>query len=255
MGTVVVEGGPVWLYVLGRLVEIGLLIFFTSIWLLTMQRALDACIYSRRTIQPGQVWLTFIPLFGVVWQFIAVTRVSETLALEYNVRGWKSDESRPGIEAGIVACCVVLIVLIVRLVIRDLNPGIGFLTTLCICLCMFMHRDRVKAFTERLDIENQKAQKSFAFGNMPNAFQHPQFPLAPNFPPQQIPYQQYEQSQFPPWYNHAPQYPQPPQQAPPVQNPYQPPNPYQPSANPTQEEQQPSAPDSTGTNRWQPPRQ
>jgi len=245
---VVVEGGPIWLYILGRFVEIGLVVFFTVIWLLNMQRALDECVYTERKIQPAQVWLTFIPLFGLVWQYIAVTKVSETLAQEYKVRGWISDEDRPAIETGIVACTVVLIVLIVRLSIPDLHPALGFFSSLGICLCMFMHRDRVKAFTERLENENRKAQSAPAFSNLQGSYPQPQFPTVFDFPPQPNPYQPYQQPQFPPAYN----YPPPPLS--PLPNPYAPPNPYQPPVNPPQGEQFPPQ-EWNDANRWGPPQQ
>ncbi len=190
---IVVDGGPVWLYLLGRLIEIGVVILFTVLWLVSEQRALQACEYSNRKMQPGQVWLTFIPLFGLVWQFIAVTKVSESLAQEYHTRGWKSDEGRPGIESGMIACSIIVIILLVRILIPDLNPALAFFSSLGICICMFMHRDRLNAFTERLEAENLKAQQSYVFGNQPNPFLQPQYGAYYTPPVQQYSYQQYQQ--------------------------------------------------------------
>lgn len=203
MGAVVVDGGPVWLYLLARFVEFALVVFFTALWCASMQRALEACDYSSRKMQAGQAWLTFIPLFGFVWQFLAVKNVSESLAQEYEFRGWKSDEAQPGGEIGMVACCAVVVVFLVRVFIPDLNPGLAFISSLAICACMFMHRDRLNAFTERLETENRKSQKNFSFQSAPNPFlqQHFVQPFNMQVSPQthlqfvQHSLQQYERAQ------------------------------------------------------------
>src|SRR6185312_1059145 len=48
------------------------LVFF----LLALQDALKKCAPSSRTMAPGEVWLWIIPVFGLVWQFIAVRNVA-----------------------------------------------------------------------------------------------------------------------------------------------------------------------------------
>lgn len=206
------EGGPLWLFLLARLIELAALVFMTVVWCLGMDRALRACDFSSRRIQPGQSFLIFIPLFGLVWQFIMVNKVSDSLAGEYHLRGWKSDEGRPAIETGLIACVVVLIVFLVRVFIPDFNPGLAFLTTLGICICMYMHRERLIAFSERLEAEQAKAQQAF-FDNVPNPFAQQQ-PFAKHF---------------------NPQFQQQPAYYPPAQNPFEPPQhtpQYQPSAYP-----------------------
>lgn len=166
------EGGPWWLFLLARLIEIAALVIMTSFWCMSMDRALRACDHTSRKMQPGQPYLIFIPLFGFIWQFIAVNRVSETLATEYHFRGWKSDEGRPAIETGLTACVVVVVVFLIRLVIVDFNPGLAFLTTLAICICMYMHRERLNAFTERVEQDNQKIMQSATFDNGANPFMY-----------------------------------------------------------------------------------
>lgn len=210
MDRIVLEGGPAWLFLLVRLIEIGALIFMTVIWCLSMERAVKACDHSSRKIQIGQSYLIFIPLFGLVWQFIAVNKVSTTLATEYHFRGWKSDEGRPAIETGLIACVVIVVVFLLRFLVPDFNPGLAFLSTLGICICMYMHRERLNAFTERLEEDNKKIMQSFAYDNAPNPFmqgnfQQPyeqQWPGQPgqwqqNFPPQG----QYQPQGMPQWQN------------------------------------------------------
>jgi hypothetical protein len=164
------EGGPGWLFLLARLIEMGLLVFMTVIWCMSMERALRACDHSSRRMSLGQSYLIFIPFFGFVWQFIAVNRVSTTLASEYHFRGWKSDEGRPAIEAGLTTCVVILVVFLLRVLIIDLNPGLAFFTTLGICICMYMHRERLNAFTERIEQDNRKIMQSVSLENTVNPF-------------------------------------------------------------------------------------
>ena len=174
MSTVVLDGGPTWLFLLGRLVEIAVVVLLTVVWCNSMERAIRACNPLSRKIQSGQSWMIFIPLFGFIWQFIAVNRVSDTLAMEYHLRGWKTDEGRPGIETGLIVCVLVVVVVILRSFIF-LNPLLDLVMSMAICICMYMHRERINAFTERLEKENKKATNNFDFFTGPSQFLPPHF--------------------------------------------------------------------------------
>jgi heme/copper-type cytochrome/quinol oxidase subunit 2 len=69
------------------LVCFGLVLVFALIiaffFLRTLSRALEHCHPDTRTMNPGQVWLNFIPCFNVVWQFVTVIRVGDSLKLEF----------------------------------------------------------------------------------------------------------------------------------------------------------------------------
>jgi len=56
------------------------MIFF----LLAQQNILRAVSAHNRKMQPGEVWLQLIPLFGLVWKFIVVTRISQSIRSEIN---------------------------------------------------------------------------------------------------------------------------------------------------------------------------
>lgn len=249
-----VIGGPVWLYLLIRLTEVVLLIIMTCYWLRGMQRAMEACHPVSRSTEPGMVWLTLIPVFGFVWQFIASKNTAEALAREYHRRGWHSDEDRPGLELGAVTGVVVCGVVLVRVIfIQDIHPGFGFIGSLAIGFCMFRHVERLNAYRERLERE---ADPTTAFGQIPTPFfQQPapnfQQPFPPNPFQQQYPPQPFypQQQQYPPFDSYRnPQQP-PPGYAPVPQYQQFPPPPQQPVAPPPQKEQQPSAPD---YQRWMP---
>ena len=69
----------------GGTLQILLLLVFVVpliLFLLTQQNTLKAIRPENRSMNPGHVWLQLIPLFGQVWQFIVVSRISESLGKE-----------------------------------------------------------------------------------------------------------------------------------------------------------------------------
>ena len=209
MSTVVLDGGPWWLFLLVRLVELFIVVFLTVGWCMSMDRGLYACDSSSQKMAPGQPWMIFIPFFGFIWQFVCVNKVSLSLATEYHLRGWKSDEGKPGSESGLIACVAILIVFLVRMLWRDMNPGLAFFTSLIICICMYLHRERLNAFSERLEAEKQKWQQQFLANAGPNPFvqMFNQQPIYNQQPFQPQPYgQQQNKNPFEQQFNHQQQY-------------------------------------------------
>jgi len=90
-------------------------------YLLTLQNLLKAVKEQNRKMDPSQVWLIFIPLFGLVWQFIVVNRIADSLKPEFAERGIASSEDRPGLTLGVVYCA---------LLCASVLPGIGGLAAL-----------------------------------------------------------------------------------------------------------------------------
>src|ERR1019366_7508083 len=70
---------------------------------LTLQKALNRCSPECRAMSPGLVWLLFVPLFHIVWQFIVVLNVAKSLAAEFQKRGMAEDP-KPGQTLGLVMC-------------------------------------------------------------------------------------------------------------------------------------------------------
>lgn len=92
--------------VAGMLVCYGVLIVASIaihiMFLLNLSRCLAQCSPRNRTMEPGQVWLNLIPLFGIVWMFITFIRISESLQNEYRSRGLRSDDPEFGKMTGIL---------------------------------------------------------------------------------------------------------------------------------------------------------
>jgi len=62
------------------------MIFF----LIAQQNTLRAVSTHNRKMQPGEVWLQLIPLFGMVWKFIVVNKISQSIRAEINDRNSNS---------------------------------------------------------------------------------------------------------------------------------------------------------------------
>ena len=79
-------------------VAIGVLIGLLPLifYLITLSKTLKEVEQTNRRIEPGQVWLTLIPLFGLVWQFIMVNRIADSLKAEFAARNIQVEEDRPG---------------------------------------------------------------------------------------------------------------------------------------------------------------
>ena len=87
----------------------GMLLVFLVVFIfffLTLSKALSRCHWRNRTMEPGQVWLNFIPLFHLVWQFITVNRVADSLRNEFYDRGWHRRDEDYGRGLGIAACAL-----------------------------------------------------------------------------------------------------------------------------------------------------
>jgi uncharacterized membrane protein len=72
---------------LGILCVVGIAFFVVYIFfLITLQTALSRCRPRSRTMEPGMVWLMFVPLFNFVWQFLMVSKVGDSLKREFEDR-------------------------------------------------------------------------------------------------------------------------------------------------------------------------
>ncbi|HEY2468004.1 MAG TPA: hypothetical protein VGI45_09180 [Terracidiphilus sp.] len=67
---------------------------------------LKKCSPQSRTMQPGMVWLLLIPLFNVVWNFLVVNAIADSLSNEFRLRNLPVNEQKPGRSLGLaMAIC------------------------------------------------------------------------------------------------------------------------------------------------------
>lgn len=85
---------------------VAVIVYFVVMifFLLTLHKLLKKCRSRNRSLEPGLVWLNLIPCFQLVWQFITVIRVEETLKKEFRYRGLGRRDDSYGKGLGIAAC-------------------------------------------------------------------------------------------------------------------------------------------------------
>lgn len=213
------EGVAVILVVLLILLFIGGLIVYIM-HLSAMSAALEAIPQPLRKMPPGNVWLTFIPLFGIVWQYIMVAAVSDSIKAEFMRRGVPRDEDRPGYNMGLTSC----ILWTCRVI-----PYIGLIPALIGIIMRLTHMNRIKSYTK-------------FFNENPYPFMQEHMAFAFNQPMYNAGQQQYQQP-----YNAQ-------------QQPYNPQQQYQQPYNPQQQQQQyqqqpvpPVTPPQNDPNKYMPP--
>lgn len=136
-------------------------------YLLTMSRILEMCHPQTRSMNPGEVWMVFIPLFGIVWHFIVIGRVADSLAIEFRNRNLQVDEARPGYSSGItmqiLRCCTIV-------------PFLGFLCAIVWVVLLLVYWNKMRGYKTMLEQHNT--------GGGPFVFQQNVANYPPNYPPQ-----------------------------------------------------------------------
>jgi hypothetical protein len=56
-------------------------------------RALSACSPRHRTLEPGLVWLNFVPVFHLFWKFWTAAQVGNSVRQEFRARGLRTDQA------------------------------------------------------------------------------------------------------------------------------------------------------------------
>jgi hypothetical protein len=92
----------------GVLVVSAIMLVPLIFYCLTLQKALNRCSPENQAMNPGMVWLMFIPVFNVVWHFLIVLNMAKSLGAEFRKRGIAEDPN-PGQTLGLVMCVAALI--------------------------------------------------------------------------------------------------------------------------------------------------
>ncbi|MFN8240156.1 MAG: hypothetical protein U0X39_05310 [Bacteroidales bacterium] len=131
---------------MGLLVLFFILLIPKILFLLTMQNTLREVKPENRRMDPGLVWLSLIPLFGVVWQFFIVINVADSLKAEFNQRNINAGEDRPGFGIGlaycILNCCGIV-------------PFLGILAAIAGFICWIIYWVQISGFKDKLVYSRQ----------------------------------------------------------------------------------------------------
>jgi len=115
-------------------------------YLLTLQNTLKKVKKKNRTIEPGQVWLMLIPLFNIVWQFIMINRIADSLKSEFAERNISIKEDIPGAQIGIAYCILILCVSV---------PVLGRLAYLGGLICWIIYWVKISNYKNQLGDFNE----------------------------------------------------------------------------------------------------
>ena len=85
-----------------------------------LSNVLKKCAPSNRTMQPGMVWLLLIPLFNLVWNFLVVNALADSLGSEFRLRNIPTSDGKPGKSIGLAmavcaACAIIPIVNVIAI--------------------------------------------------------------------------------------------------------------------------------------------
>jgi len=114
-------------------------------FLLTLQKTLKVISPENRRMQPAQVWLMLVPLFNIVWMFIMVNRIADSIKNECIKLHIASEEARPTYNIGIAMCILYLCGII---------PIVGGLGSIAGVVCWIIYWVKVNEYKKRI-IENK----------------------------------------------------------------------------------------------------
>lgn len=69
--------------------------------LITLQKTMNVISVENRKMPPSNVWLMLIPLFNIVWQFIMVSKIAESVTEECIKLNIHTKESKPTYNSGL----------------------------------------------------------------------------------------------------------------------------------------------------------
>ncbi|HTL81326.1 MAG TPA: hypothetical protein VL651_06465 [Bacteroidia bacterium] len=132
--------GPLFLgiFLCVLLVGIVLQIFY----LLTLQRTMELVHPQLRKMSPGQVWMVFIPIFGLIWNFMMVGYIADSLRDEFRARNVRVDEERPGYSVGLWMCILPL---------TGFLPFIGFFGSIAGLVCWIVFWTKMSGYKRLLE--------------------------------------------------------------------------------------------------------
>jgi hypothetical protein len=109
-------------------------------YILTLQKALQRCSPESRTTSPGSAWMLLIPLYNIIWQFILVSRIAESLHNEFVKRNIEEDPT-PGKAIGIAFCILNILGII---------PVVGIVAAACGLVCWIIYWVKIAGYSNKL---------------------------------------------------------------------------------------------------------
>ncbi|HVN57565.1 MAG TPA: hypothetical protein VMT63_04655 [Bacteroidales bacterium] len=128
-------------FVMIFLISLGVSLLPLIFYILTLQGTLQEVKPENRRMDPGLVWLTIIPLFGIIWQFIVVGNIADSLKAEFAQRNINAGEDRPGYSIGLTFCILICCSII---------PFLGILTAVAGFVCWIIYWVKIADYRSML---------------------------------------------------------------------------------------------------------
>lgn len=123
---------------------VGIVIVYV-LYLNSLRKTIIEISPENRRVRPGEVWLMLIPLFSLVWQFVLVAKIADSLLAEYRSRGMTPSESRPGYQLGLtMSVCFV----------SSLLPLLGSIIALIGFICWILYWNKMNSYRQELENMN-----------------------------------------------------------------------------------------------------
>lgn len=137
------------------LIAVAILLVPAILYLITLQNTLKAISPENRKMEPGMVWLLLIPLFNIVWNFIVVNRMADSIQAELRKKGTNVTE-RPAYNVGIALCIISCVTWI---------PFIGSLASIGGLICWIVYWVKIAEFKRRIEsLPDAQDDNSLIFG-------------------------------------------------------------------------------------------
>lgn len=130
------------LIILIVIIAIAVALIPAIFYLLTLSKALSACSPHNQRMTPGQVWLVLIPIFGIVWHFLMIGYIADSLAAEFKERNLPLRDERPGFAIGITFLILQLCGII---------PILGVLASLGGLVCWIIYWVKISEYKNQLE--------------------------------------------------------------------------------------------------------
>jgi hypothetical protein len=124
------------------IMSFGILLLPQIFYLLTLQKTLNLVRPENRHMEPGLVWLALIPIFSIIWNFFIVTKVAESLRLEFKQRNIPTGAEKPGYSIGLAYCILVCCTII---------PVLGLLTSIAGLVCWIIYWVKISGYKAELE--------------------------------------------------------------------------------------------------------
>ncbi len=114
-------------------------------FLLTLYRTTEQISVENRRLPPAQVWLLLIPLFNLIWMFVVINKLANSIRQECDRLNISYSQPTPTKDIGNIFAL---------LAIASLMPIIGFFFGLGAFICWIIYWTQVARY-RRLFIENK----------------------------------------------------------------------------------------------------